>query len=410
MIAQNNVTHLFILSDAHFVTTAAPTVVRTAGVLRAGEAACDYSALVAGDRFKVLYYNAASKLVISPLFATNDIISPISKVAPTTAVSQVSTVGYNGTDGDIVETNYGKYLVAVGLRDTLKLIGGKRLYKFGDYTASATCHKYDVAIGLADSLYANLNQDAFLRVVPKAICSSAYAAGNTFTHDATVVQYSQYVTVATNSQYATSTELAVGDYVRLGAATTPTVNDPVYRVLELTSGTIFKVDRPVTNASGSYTHSGTVMTEVIPKATAEASTVKWGLKLTGNDDAQPFEVGKYGNNVILFSLGASVDFGTTEIRLATSPVWGRGNYHDVAQLDWELQGNRREAYRIAEYPVSFTSNAVSTDTYTYIYTIKFREKSTDSIEGPVQSLVTLMFVAKGTNAVSDIDAMFVSYA
>ena len=399
MIAQGRVTHLYVAANAALPTTAAPATARYLGIRRVGETACTAGALAAHDAFNILYYDANSKLEVSPLIRFDDVLR-CTRVTPTSAVSQVSNIGYVGSGTyDIVETNYGKYLITLGFRDTLKMIGGKRLYKYADYTAGATCHKYDVAIGLAGSLYANLNQDVFLRVVPQAICSSTVTAANSWdAHDATVVQYSQYVTVGTNTHYTTgNTALVVGDYLRIGTVGGGTaLTNSVYRVIELTSSTVIKLDRPVTEASGTYTGtSGTSDSEVIPKATAEASTIYWGIVLTGNDTAQPFTVGMYGNNVIQFSVGVSPDFGATVVAVGTSPVEGKIVYHDVAQLDWELQANRREAYRVAEWPVPFTSNASSGDSYTSAFVITVIDTHPISISGKTESPYQVMIVTCG---------------
>jgi hypothetical protein len=407
MIAQKNVTHLYVVANAALATTAAPATARYLGVKRVGEVLCDATALVAGDIFQVLYYNNNSKLVASPWLKFNDIVSK-NKFTPIALTSQVSDIGYNGTDGDITETSYGKYLLTIGFRDTLKQFGGKRLYKYADYTAGATAQNYDVAISIAGGINKNLSKDAFPRVIAKAMSSSTVTTSNGWAsnHDATVVLGAQYITVGTNLQYASSTALAVGDYVRIGTVGGGTaLTNAVYRVTELTSSTVFKVDRPITDASGTYAGATDDM-EVIPKATGEASTVKWGVRLTGNDTNAPYEVGKFANNLIMFTVGVSPDFGTTDVRLTTSPVFGKGTYKEISDLDWELQGNGREKYRIAEYPVNFVSNAISTDSYHAIYVINFKDGSTDTIGGKADSLVTLMIAINSTGAESDLDTVF----
>jgi hypothetical protein len=395
MIAQKNVTYLFV-DTAALVTTAAPTTARYMGIRRIGEQLCDASALVAGDQFEVLYMNAAGKVVKSPMFTWNNLISK-SKRAVAALTSQVSSIGYNGTNGDIVPTNLGNYLVTIGFRDLTKMIGNKRLYKYGSYVAGATAKNYDIAIGLADSLYYNMRKDAFQRVVVKAVCSFNQVNGDCFDDDVYVVKGSKYLTFKTDADYSTNETPVIGDYIRLGAAgTAPTVASPVYRVVKTTlahdSTDLIELDRPVTNASGTYVE-GTFDACVIRKADGEAAATKWGLVLTGNDSEAPFELGKYGINLIYFTVGVSPDFSTTEVRLDTTPKVGEGTYKHVAQLDWELQNNRREAYRIAEWPVTFTSNAATTDTYTYVYDLRFKDNSTETIGGTADSFVQLMIVS-----------------
>jgi len=394
MIAQKDVTYLFV-DIAALATTAAPATARYMGVRRIGEQLCDASALVAGDQFEVLYMNAAGKVVKSPMFTWSNLISK-SKRAVAALTPQVSSIGYNGTDGDIVPTNLGNYLVTLGFRDLTKMVGNKRLYKYGSYVAGATATNYNIAIGLADNLAANLAKDAFPRVVVKAVCSYAQVNGDCFDDDVYVVKGSKYLTFKTDSDYSTNEVPVIGDCIRLGAAgVAPTVASPVYRVVKTTlahdSTDLIELDRPVTNASGTYVE-GTFDATVIRKANAEAATTKWGLVFTGNDTDAPFELGKYGINLIFFTVGVSPDFSTTEVRLDTQAKVGEGTYKQVAQLDWELQNNRREAYRIAEWPVSFTSNASSADTYTYIHSLRFKDNSTETIGGTADSYTTLMIV------------------
>ena len=394
MIAQKNVTYLFV-DTAALATTAAPATARYMGVRRIGEQLCDASALVAGDQFEVLYMNAASKVVKSPMFTWNNLISK-SKRAVAALTSQVSSIGYNGTDGDIVATNLGNYLVTIGFKDLTKMVGNKRLFKYGSYVAGATATKYDIATGLADSLAANMKKDAYQRVVVKLLCSFAQVNGDCIDDDVYVVKGSKYLTFLTDADYSTNETPVIGDYIRLGAAgSAPTVASPVYRVVKTTlahnATDLIELDRPVTNASGTYVE-GSFDACVIRKADAEAATTKWGIVLTGNDTDTPFELGKYGINLIYFSVGVSTDFGTTEVRLDTVPKVGEGTYKQVAQLDWELQNNRREAYRIAEYPVTFTSNASTGDTYTYVHDLRFKDNSTETIGGTADSYTQLMIV------------------
>lgn len=415
MIAQKNVTNLFI-TNTDAATTALPVAAGEFGVRRIGELLCDASALVAGDQFQVVVMDQKGKIVESPIYSWSNLISKnIVNVAA--AASQVSTLGYNATDGDIVATNSGNYLVTIGLRDTLKMTGNKRLYKYAEYTAGATAHNHDIAIGLADSLSVNMAKDAFKRVVPKVVCSSAPNAlyGTKTGQEVTVVKGSKYITFETDLTYlAAGTEtVVVGDYLRIGTAAgvtgTPVVGSDVYRVVELVSATIVRVDRPVAVASGVYNDVAAYEIEIIPKATAEGAAIKWGVILTGNDTDAPFEVGMFGDNLITFSVGVSSDFGSTEVRLSTTPSIGIGTYKGVAQLDWELQGNGREKYRVAEHLVSFTPNITSAWTLTHVRTFNFKDNSTTTLAGEANSYLTLM-IANTTESDANLDTIFTQTA
>jgi hypothetical protein len=168
MIAQKNVTHFFYTTTA-LATTELPTASAVLGIKRIGESLCDASALVAGDQFQVLGYKSDGSIAMSPIYNWDNLIS--SNIVNMSALaSQVSDIGYNGTDGDIVATNSGNYLVTIGFRDLLKQVGGKRLYKYAEYQAGTTAVKADIAIGIVDSLVTNMSKDAFPRILPKVIC------------------------------------------------------------------------------------------------------------------------------------------------------------------------------------------------------------------------------------------------
>jgi hypothetical protein len=407
MIAQKNVSHLFY-STAALATTALPTSAYQIGVRRIGESLCDASALVAGDQFQVIMMDANGKIKESPMYAWSNLISK-NITSLSALVSQVSHIGYNGTDGDIVATNSGNYLVTLGFRDLLKQIGGKRLYKFAEYQAGTTAHNHDIAIALAGSLATNMSKDAFKRVVPAAICSVAQVNADCFDDDVYVVKGSKFLTFVTDADYSTNETPVVGDYIRLGAAgVAPTVASPVYRVVATTlahnATDTIELDRPVTNATGTFVE-GTFDATVIRKADAEAAAVKWGLTLTGNDTDAPFSPGLYGPNLIMFSVGVSTDFSTTEVRLTTRPFIGEATYKQIAQLDWELQGNGREKYRIAEYPVPTISNILSSHTIDHLRTFIFKDNSTDVLGNVAESYMTLM-IASDSTANANLDTVF----
>lgn len=404
MIAQQNVTYLYIGANAACVATAVPGTARYIGIKKVGETLCGAAgALAAGDRFQVLYLDLNGKVQKSPVFDWTNVISK-SKLAPIAAAAQVTSIGYNGTSGSIDLTDYGKYIVTIGFKDSLKQFGNKRLFKYAQYTADSTARQDEIALNLAAALQINLENDAYQRILVKALCNAAVTSGNAFDHNATVVQGTQYVTVGTNKQYAAGSDLAVGDYVRFGTvgAGTALTND-VYQVTELTSTTVFKVDRIIQVASGTYA-TATDDLEVIPAATGAAAN--WGLVLTANDSAKPFELGKWSWDAIRFDTSVSADFGSTTVSVDTKPTKGVGSYKDIATLDWELQNNYREPYRIAEYPVTFVSNAVSTDTYNYIYNIRFADKSTETIGGTADSYTQLMIASMGGTLSADLDTFF----
>jgi hypothetical protein len=400
MIAQKNVTHMFIGANAALATTAVPATARYIGIKRTGDLLCNANALTAAaGGFQVVYLDVNGKVQVSPTFDYAKIISK-SKIAPVSAAAQVVSVGSNGTSGALVATNSGKYIVTIGYKDGLKQIGNKRLFKYGEYTADTTATQAEIAIGLAANLQKNLERDAYQRIKVKAVCGTVVVAGNAVDGAASVVKGSNYVSITGDGEYAAHTNVVVGDYFRIGGdlmtdATTVVTSD-VYKVVEFVTDAataVFRVDRPIQCATDTYT---TTTFEVIPAATGNGAD--WGLLFVGNDAAKPFELGKFAWDCIRFDVGISPDFGTTPVAVVTKPTKGMGSYKEVAQMEWELQNNRREPYRIAEYPVTFTSNAVSTDVYDYFIDIRFREDSTETIGGTAESYTQLIIACDNTGA------------
>ena len=405
MYTQKNLTRLFIAADTALPTGALPTVSRSIGFKNVGALLCDDASLVAAGPFQVLQLKADGSIIESPAFDFAKLLS-YSKKAVAALAPQISHIGYNGSDGDIVETNSGNYLVTLGLKDIGKMIGNKRLFKFGEFVAPTVAVKSDIAVALAGSLAFNQAKDAWVRVIAKAICSTAVVTANVFDGDTTVVNGSKWISVAAGSTYNTGTQVAVGDFVRLGAVGAGTaVTSGVYKVVEVSGANDVKLDRPVTEASGIYA-AGTDDAEVIPAAIATLGASKWGVVLTGNDANAPFEVGKYGANIVYFSVGISTDFQTTEVRLTQNPFIGDGTYKQIATLDWELSFHGKERYRIAEYPVTFTPSILTSDTIGYVYTLTFKEDSTDVIGGRAESLTELKIVSLGGTIVAALDTCF----
>ena len=159
MLAQNNVTHIYVGSNTALSTAQAPTVARTMGIKRLGERLCDATALGAGDGFQVLYADKAGKLQVSPVLYWNDLVSK-RKLAASADAAQVVAIGYNGTSGSIETNNSGEYLVTIGWKDGTKMFN-KRQYKYGQYTADASATQYEIVNGIQTSLLATLKKDPY---------------------------------------------------------------------------------------------------------------------------------------------------------------------------------------------------------------------------------------------------------
>lgn len=389
MLAQNNVTHIYVGSNTALSTAQAPTVARTMGIKRLGERLCDATALGAGDGFQVLYADKAGKLQVSPVLYWNDLVSK-RKLAATSDAAQVVAIGYNGTSGAIETNNGGEYLVTIGWKDGTKMFN-KRQYKYGQYTADASATQYEIVNGIQTSLLATLKKDPYTMFKVEKINSGAQLNAMA-SATATVVNGSKVVTLSEDE----SLTCPAGSFIRFGTSGAGVA--PVYKVESITvAGTTIVLDQPYQGTSATIAHTSV---ETLTEG-------NWGLLITAMDSNKPFELGKWEFNPLRFDVGLSVDFGATPTTVITSPAKGVGTYKEIATIEWELVGNRREAFRIAEYPVDINSSlgATSGETYT-TYVLQFKDRSTQVIGGTAESFITLMIASAGTNLGNNLDTVF----
>ena len=390
MIAQNNVTHMYVGVNTGAVTTAAPTVVRTMGMKKIGEQLCSVEAIAAGDGFQILYVDKAGKLQTSPVLFWNDLVKKY-KVAATSDTAQSVAIGYNGTSGSIEVNNGGEYLVTLGFKEGIKQFN-KRLFKYGQYTSDANATQYEIVDGIQTTLLASIRKDPYTMFKVEKINSGAQlnamaSATAAVTNGSTVVTLSEDESVT----------CPAGSFIRFGTSGAGTA--PVYKVESISvDGLTIVLDQPYQGATAAaFAHTSI---ETLTEG-------NWGLLITAMDSNKPFEVGKWAFNPIRFDVGLSVDFGATPVTVLTLPVRGAGTYKDIAEKEWELIGNRREAFRIAEYPLDINSalGATSGETYT-TYTLQFKEGSTQTIGGTAESFITLMVCSAGATLTGNLDTIF----
>lgn len=409
MIAQNNVTHFYVGSNTNLVTTvSAPTVARTVGVKRIGENLCDATALVAGDGFQILYVDNAGKLQISPVLFWNNLVSK-KKVAASADTAEIVAVGYNGTTGSIEVNNGGEYLLNISYKSSTKMLGNKRIYRYGQFTADATATQYEIANGVHTSLMKSVAKDPYQMFKIEKLNSGTSTATSggalAVVNGSTIVTTVESAGAAADAgKYsADASTIVAGDLIRFGHATTKTY--PVYKVVSITGGgtaaATIVLDQPYQGASGSVAAANAGVVPI-------ASIGDFGLLITANDAAKPFVRGMYAFDPLRFDVGLSIDFGATAVTVIQNPAKGMGTYKDIATIEWELVGNRREPYRIAEHLVDINSSLGATvgETYT-MYTLEFKEASTKVIGGTAESFITLMIAAAGTNlTVGNLDTVF----
>jgi len=378
-------------------STRASLAVGQVGVFKNGSAtAIDGTTdLAAGDKFKVVFKDVDGYIIESPMYDYNLITS---KRAANYAAGteQKSYIGYNGTSGSIAVKNSDVYHVHVIRKDWSKTWNEHGSFKLaGVYESDASATQTEIALGLLRNMVKNFEIEKAKSGVTVTtvglINSASVVLTNDFSGTATITQGSNVLSVTNSGQYATNTDVVVGDYIRISPAYNVAValTNDVYQIVAL-SGTTTKLitlDRKVTKASGTYaTGTGT---EVIPKATAEAAN--WGISI----ESAPvkFIPGKFKYQNVTFDITLSEAFGATPITQATAPYKGIGTYKEIAEIEWELRNNQREAFHVASYPVTENLNATLGKTYDVI-NVDFMNDNARTLNGKDYSFHSLIIASE----------------
>ena len=412
MNSVNNVKHVFVIKEV-------ATQVKTSGVISSyadiaydgemafvdekNEAVSDISTL---SKFRIVQ-RSGTKLLVSPYIKRTSVFNSRT-TSDVVATQQVTYIGYNGSSGQISAVNSNDYIINLWMKSRTTQFGDKRMLKHGIYRSDATATTTEVAFGLAGNLVANMKRDPNKLIQIDVVNNATVTTGNGWAsnHNATVVKGLDTITVGTNCQYATSTELAVNDLVRIGSVGGgTTLTSSVYKVIKLVSGTVFQVDRPVEQASGTYAGSTNDM-EVIPYA----SIGDYGIKLTGLSQVSYFVPGQFEDYLVEFT-AELVNFSAADtVTYSTAANPGKGTYSQVATLEWMHQSAWGKSLRLGIPPPTAIANAVAGTAYDII-SFQYRNSEGTSILGvnpdSVGEIIIACAVASGTthtqpNAVLDV--------
>ena len=325
-----------------------------------------------------LVQRSGTDLLQSDLIKQNNILS-YKGALDAAGTEQISYIGYNGTSGAIEVVNSKLYVVRLSLLEKDQTGQGQEWIINAPYKSTASATEHAIANGLALSMANAVNRQTVKPMKVELIANTAHAATGAFDNDTTVVNGEKMVTVGTNLQYDTGTALAVGDYVRFSATPAVTgcaVTDGIYKVVELVSATQFNVDRPIEAASGSYTSSKAVATVL---NTTKIAAADLGLRMTGI--ARPFEPGKFRYSKVEFEIGLDgpESFGGTGITLSQAMSLGSGTYEQIAELEWELEGNRGSEYMGDFMQPTPKADADATATYDQVAMTYYGDHSTSGV-------------------------------
>ena len=398
MLGQKNKTHIIVGKDLAPLTetqTREDLVAGKIGVFKNGKStAIDGTTdLVAGDRFKIVYMDVDGNIIESPMY-DYDLLKRKKAKNYVTSTEQKTAIGYNGTSGQVAVANSTNYVMHMVRKDWSKTWGEHGNYKLlAAYESAAAATEIDIVDALVKNAAKNLYEERARSGVEvtkvERLSSAAVTAGNAVDNNVTVKKYSKAVTVATAATYNTGTAIAVGDYLRIGSVGGGTaLGSAVYKIVAK-DGLVLTLDKQVTNPDGTYA-TATDDVEVIPAATATNVATHWGIVL---ESAQvKFVPGLFKFQNITFEVSLT-NFGITPVTTLTKAFKGSGTYEEVAEIEWELRGNRGEGYKVASFPVSQNLNAISTKNYDMI-SLDFENDNARTLDGKATSFHSLVIATE----------------
>lgn len=359
------------------------------GVFLVGsQTALGVNALTAGQRYTIAMKNSSGEIIETPVitYGNEKNKTAVEYVAP---VSQTAAIGFNGTTGSIALANSSDYVFHLFWKDNSKTFGQGEPVKFAAYRSDASATQIEVANGLALNFNKNFSRENPKLFKAEILINSAGTAVPTGVDTIAFTNGSRYFT-ATDIDDATGTSaMAVGDYIRIGTATT----SPCYKITAIdTTNNIGTIDMPFQGAS----ISGLDTTyELVVAATAASAGA--GVKISALDPRGDFEPGLVRFDNTSFDIEMNDVFGATTYTDLTASSIGSGSYYQVAQDEWFLRGNRGEAWRLGNYPKTITLEATSGKTYDYV-SFNYAEPNSSTINGPVYAYGTVMIATEDASS------------
>jgi len=305
----------------------------------------------------------------------------------TDTVEQVDFIGFNGTSGAIQAINNTLYHIRINLNQSITSNVGGVSVKHGIYDSDASTAQWEVAQGLAQSITFDFSKETDKQVVAERLCDETGTA-LTGTGDITVTNGSKYIQAATDIDAV----LVVGDFIRLGAGITAAF--PVYQVIAIDAATeVATLDQAYQGVSDVLLTA----TETISIANAAGIAGEWGVRLTGQ--VLPYRVGKI-NFAVTGWVTTLENMGTTSLQ-SSGAVVGTGNTNQLKDLEFFVQGNEGDYFRMGE-PNLYDSRAeVLTGVDYHVIDFNTEELYTGSITtGPIRKQFTIALPASSTTVTS----------
>jgi hypothetical protein len=246
-----------------------------------------FTALANGDQFRIAQSLGANKpLKLSPAVTVGHYKTSIQKHTP--AVQQVSTLGYDGTSGNLPSASDTSYFIKIRKNDNDAANRSQPMSLFGQYKTSGSATQEELAEGLVLNLVKNLSLEPANGYIDVDVLMDEAGVANAGAGTVTTTYGSTQVTFGTDVDAVA----VVGDYIRFdeSAGASTALTDPVYKVVAMdTTNQIMTLDRPYTGDSLSAVAEGNAV--IIANVTAVAAD--FGIRLVGKP--ADFDVAAFRN-------------------------------------------------------------------------------------------------------------------
>jgi hypothetical protein len=361
----------------------------------------------AGMEFVIAVSRGAGKSPLVSDLIDGSKVTVANAVTNAPATEQVTAVGYNGTSGLIADvTTYQGELYKVGILVHQFLSGtDSEKLKAGYYQSQLTDGQAEIALGLASSINKNFSREVSNSSGDKPVVAKAISNGS----GAAIIGSATNWTVSRGSKLVsadgTVTNVAVGDYVRLGSLIT---SDAVYKIEAITSGTPSTITLATEYVGASATIVEATAVEVITAALGAAAN--WGVVLTGTP--LPFNRSKKRYAKCRFDVSLSESFGSTAATNTASAFEGSGTPESIAQLENFLARFMSESYEMGEPFINNIDGDLLADLTAAGYgliTLKWSQVEVVSFQNEI-SLKELVIAVPAPTAGVAVNALYVTTA
>lgn len=295
--------------------------------------AAAYTALANGDQFRIVQGKGAGvPLMKTPVLTKGKVKATISKFKG--ASQQITAIGFNGTAaGALPVANFTDFWIKIRKRDNDAANRSQPMSLFaGPVKTDATGTQAELASALVKNGYLNFKDEPANNYLKfEAICDNAGAAITGTVTTFGVTKGSKAVVLN-----GTVTNVAVGDYIRLGGAG---LNVPVYKVVAVASPNSITLDSPYVGDTASI-----AVANVRRILAASAATANFGVLITGNQ--APFDVNQF-RDYYANRFTATFSDSSTLVTHLQGAFNGNGVWQQVAMDEYLSYGYEGENNQLA---------------------------------------------------------------